>query len=106
MDKKTVTAIIKQFTMELQARGINPEQVILYGSQASGASTESSDIDVLVISKGFAGKSYWERIEVLTDAIYAVYAPVEAVAMTPEEWLSGNSMLVDFARSGEVLFAA
>lgn len=60
----------------------------------------------MVISESFSGKSYWERIDILTDAIYAVYAPVEAVAMTPRELEAGDSMIVDFARKGEVLYAA
>jgi len=106
MDKKAVVAIVERFARELQERGIRPKQVILYGSQTSGTATEASDIDLVVISESFSGKSYWERIEVLTDAIYAVYAPVEAVAMTPEEWQAGDSMIVDFARKGEVLYAA
>jgi predicted nucleotidyltransferase len=106
MDKNAVVAVVEQFTRELQARGIRPQQVILYGSQAAGTATEASDIDVVVISESFGGMSYWERIEVLTDAIYAVYAPVEAVAMTPEEWQAGDSMIVDFAGKGEVLYAA
>lgn len=106
MDKKSVVAIVERFAHELLDRGIRPQQVILYGSQAAGTATEASDIDVVVISESFYGKSYWERIEVLTDAIYAVYAPVEAVAMTPEEWQTGDSMIIDFARKGEVLYAA
>jgi len=106
MDKKAVVAIVEQFTRELQVRGIRPQQVILYGSQASGSATVASDIDVVVISESFSGRSYWERVEVLTDAIYAIYAPVEAVAMTPEEWQAGDSMIVEFARKGEVLYAA
>ena len=106
MDKKAVVAVVESFTRELQARGIWPQRVILYGSQAAGTATETSDIDVVVISESFSGKSYWERIEVLTEAIYAVYAPVEAVAMTPEEWEAGDSAIVDYAGKGEVLYAA
>lgn len=106
MDKNAVVGIVERFVCELQARGIRPQQVILYGSHAAGTATEASDIDVVVVSESFSGMSYWERIEVLTEAIYAVYAPVEAVAMTPEEWQAGDSMIVDFARKGEVLYAA
>ena len=106
MDKESVVAVVEQFIRELQARGIRPQTVILYGSQATGTATEASDIDVVVISESFAGKSYWERIDVLTEAIYAVYAPVEAVAMTPEEWEAGDSAIVDYAGKGEVLYAA
>jgi hypothetical protein len=42
----------------------------------------------------------------LTDVIYDQFAPVEALAMTPEEWERGDSFVVDFARNGEVLYAA
>ncbi len=106
MDKKTVVPLVERFVRELQKRGVQPRQVILYGSQASGTATEASDIDVVVISEDFSGKSYWERIDILAEAIYEVYAPLEAVAMTPEEWRSGDAMIVDLAGNGEVLYAA
>lgn len=61
---------------------------------------EDSDIDVVVVSPSFSGKSYWERIDLLTEAIYRVLAPIEASAFTPEEWKSEKSLMVDFARNG------
>ena len=51
------------------------------------------------------GKSYWERIEILSDAIYEVFEPIEAVALTNEEWERGERMVVDYAKKGEVIFA-
>ena len=67
---------------------------------------EGSDIDVVVISEDFIGKNYWERIEILSDAIYEIFAPIEAIAMTQDEWDRGDSFVTEFARNGEVLFAA
>ena len=49
---------------------------------------------------------YWERIALLTDVIYDLFVPVEAVALTPDEWERGDSFVVDYARNGEVLYAA
>ena len=63
-------------------------------------------IDIVVISDDFAGMSYWERIDLLTDVIYEIFAPVEVVAFTCDEWERGDSFVTDFARHGEVLFAA
>lgn len=103
MDQESVRDIVRRFARALRDRGIEPEQMVLYGSQARGDATEASDIDVLVISLGFAGKSYWERIDVLSEAIYAVYAPLEAVAMTPEEWRTNDSLLGDCIREGETV---
>ena len=83
---------------------IKPLKLILYGSYASDTNWEGSDIDIVVISDDFIGKDYWERIDILTDVIYEIFAPIEAVAMTQEEWDKGDLFVTDFARNGEVLF--
>jgi predicted nucleotidyltransferase len=106
MDKRAAIEIVSRFQRSIEARGITLQKIILYGSFAAGTNTAASDIDLVVISKDFAGKSYWERIDILTDAIYEVFEPVEAIAMTPEEWESGDSFITDFASNGEILYAA
>ena len=50
--------------------------------------------------------SYWQRIDVLTDAIYEIFVPIEAKAMTPAEWEQGDSLIAEVAKNGEVLFTA
>jgi predicted nucleotidyltransferase len=67
---------------------------------------EGSDIDILVISDDFSGKNYWERIDILSDAIYEIFEPIEAVALTVEEWEKGESAIVDYAKEGDIIFAA
>ena len=91
---------IKEFRQVLESLGIQVQQLILYGSHAGGFAREDSDIDVVVISPSFANKGYWERIDILSEAIFRVFAPIEASAFTPEEWHAGNSLLVDYARNG------
>ncbi len=44
--------------------------------------------------------SYWERIDILSEAIYKVFAPIDASAFTPEEWKAEKSLIVDFAKDG------
>lgn len=106
MDKGAVIKIIDRFRQKIETRGVTAQKIILYGSHASGTSSAVSDIDVVVISDDFVGKSYWERIDILTDVIYEMSTPLEAVAMTSEEWERGDSFIADFARHGEVLYAA
>ena len=77
--------------------------MVLFGSYSKGLNKEGSDIDIVVISDDFKGKNYLERIEILTDAVYAVFQPIEAVAMTTEEWERGDSVIAGFARDGQVI---
>jgi predicted nucleotidyltransferase len=106
MDKTAVIKILARFNKEIEARGIKPLKVILYGSYATDSNREGSDIDIVVISDDFKGKSYWERIDILSDVIYEIFAPIEAIALTQDEWDNADSFAADFARNGEVLFAA
>jgi len=106
MDKRAAIETVARFRQEIEARGIRPLKIILYGSYATGANREGSDIDIVIISDDFIGKSYWERMDILADVIYEIFAPVEATALTHDEWERGESFVTDFARHGEVLFAA
>jgi len=104
VDKEAVLKITRDFAKALESKGIKPQKIILFGSYSTGTQHEGSDIDLVVISDDFAGKDYWERIDILSTAIYTVFAPIEATAMTPQEWESGESRIVDFARNGEVVY--
>lgn len=104
MDKSTVLRIVSDFRKALEAQSIKPQKIILFGSHSTGTQREDSDIDLVVISEGFSGKGYWERIDILSAAIFAVFKPIEAIAMTPEEWQSGDSLIADYARNGEVVY--
>jgi uncharacterized protein len=106
MDKTAVVKIVDRFLEGIKSKGIKPIKLILYGSHASGTTHDSSDIDLVVISDDFIGKDYWERINIMSDVIYEIFAPIEAVALTQDEWDRGDLFVTDFARNGEVLFAA
>ncbi len=104
MDKSTVLRIVSDYGKALEAEGVKAQKIILFGSYSTNTQHEGSDIDIVVISGDFAGRDYWERIDVLAAAIVKVFEPIEAIAMTPQEWESGDSLIVDFARNGEVVY--
>ena len=105
MGKKDVINILKHLRELLEANKIHVDRLILFGSWAKGTQQEGSDIDVVVISNDFKGKDYWARINILSEAIYKVFAPIQAVAMTPQEWDSKESPICDFAQQGEAITA-
>lgn len=104
MDKKAALEVLSRFRTAIELQGIRVEKIILFGSYATGTNREGSDIDVVVVSKDFIDKDYWERTEVLSSAIYQVFEPIEAVGVTPEEWERGESGIVEYARSGETVY--
>jgi predicted nucleotidyltransferase len=105
MDKAAVLKIITRFREALEKRGTRPSRIVLYGSYALGNYHEGSDIDLVVVSDDFVGKGFWERIDILARGVCDVWEPIEAVAMTVEEWEKGDSMIAQFAREGELVYA-
>jgi len=106
MDKNAVLKIIHRFKKAVESRDVTIKQIILFGSFKDGTFREDSDIDLVVISDDFDGMDYWQRIDILSEAIYEVFEPIEAVAITPDEWNRRESLVVDYARNGEVVYVA
>jgi len=106
MDKGSALEVIERFRTILESKNVKIRKIILFGSYAKGDYNANSDIDVIVLSEDFAPMNYWERIDLLSEAIYEIFEPIEAVSFTPNEWEKSDSFLVDYARDGEVVYAA
>jgi len=94
--------MLKVFKSVLEKK-IIVNKMILFGSFAKNTQREDSDVDVAVVSKDFEGLNHWERIEILTNAIYEVFEPIEAVAFSPEEWERNDSLITQFAKAGQFI---
>ncbi len=84
-----------ELAAELAARGVAVERVILFGSLARGDHTEDSDVDLLVVARGWEAMSVGERLSLL----YRLWdKPRDAtfIPVTPEELerLRGRSVVV------------
>lgn len=104
MDKAAVLDIVEDFRIAIERQGVSIQRIILFGSHVRGEGSEGSDIDLIVISPDFRNMAYWDRIDRLCEAVLQVRKPIDAVAKTPEEWEEGNSLLLHFARTGEVVY--
>ena len=85
-----------------------PERIILFGSAATGAMTGDSDIDLLVIERGFAS----ERKESmrLRKALSDMDIPVDVFAMTSERFEETKGVIGGLAhpanKYGKVIYEA
>ena len=100
MDREAVIAAVRRFRHALETNHVTVERLVLFGSHIEGTAREASDIDVAVVSEQFRERGFWDRIRLLSDAIYEVGLPIEAVALSPEEWERADRPIVVFARKG------
>jgi hypothetical protein len=80
-----VKRIVGRYGKELERMGIKHERILLFGSHALGTAREGSDIDLIVISAGWAPYNERERLELLGIAAARVLEPIQARGATPEE---------------------
>jgi predicted nucleotidyltransferase len=100
--RRQIIALIRRYVTALEARGIPVERVILFGSQASGQTRTSSDIDLAVISPKFEALSLLKRYEQLGLANRDLQAPLDVVGFAPSqvEHCEPGTMLDEILKTG------
>jgi predicted nucleotidyltransferase len=108
MVKKSTLKVVTFMKDRLQQTGLNVQKIIVFGSQANGKYNAGSDIDLIIISNDFTNKNIFERARLTKDAgimtIKKFMIPLVIVTMTPEELADDESLLSDYARTGEVIY--
>jgi predicted nucleotidyltransferase len=102
--RQKIKKIILNFVKEIQALGIEVSQVILFGSYAKGRPKYYSDIDVAVISPGFAKLDIFERQELLSRAHFKVKEPLEPIGLTPKQVREKQGFAQAIVESGVTVF--
>lgn len=80
------------------------EKAFLFGFWAEGKAREESDIDLLIISDEFGKISFWDKAKLLGKIKMQLLEPIDAVGLTTEEFKEGHSLIVEFAKKGEVVY--
>jgi uncharacterized protein len=87
---------------------VEPERIILFGSAATSTMTRDSDIDLLVIERGF-GSEREESIR-LRKALSDMDIPVDVFAMTSERFEETKEVIGGLAypanKYGKVIYEA
>jgi predicted nucleotidyltransferase len=103
-------AKLNEVITESLSRIANPQQLILFGSQARGTANQDSDVDLLVI----ASKDRWKtssrlnEISRLRRALPRIGFPVDILLFTPSEvehWRNAqNHVVYEALHHGVVLY--
>jgi predicted nucleotidyltransferase len=102
--RQEIKKIIMRFVEEIQALGIEVSQVILFGSYAKGRPQDYSDIDLAVVSPGFAKLDIFERQELLSRAHFKVREPLEPIGLTPKQVREKQGFTRAIVESGVTVF--
>jgi hypothetical protein len=97
--KKTISNLLKKLFRE---KGISLERIVIFGSFAKGLQKEDSDIDIIVVSPDFRGKSIFERVKQTTgidrELVRRTKKPFDIMYYSDEEWEAGNSLIINAAK--------
>jgi predicted nucleotidyltransferase len=108
--RSEIEVVVACYLEALQEQNVDVERVYLYGSHLHGTANEWSDVDVIVVSPTFRGKTAWERAQITGTARYHTFCgtreSVEALAKTPEEVeeCHAASFLAGILREAVVVF--
>src|SRR5213083_2704294 len=95
---RMVKRIVKQF---------DPEQIILFGSQARGDAGPDSDVDLLVVMD-FEGTARDQRVEIRL-ALHDILVPKDVIVTRPVDFVWRKEVVGTIewpaAREGKVLYA-
>ena len=93
----------------LKEKGISVYKIIIFGSFAKGKYKEDSDIDIIIVSRDFRGKSIFERVKLVTglgrELVKKFKKPFDLIYYSDEEWEKKNFMIINEAKKyGEVIY--
>ncbi|MEK6892668.1 MAG: nucleotidyltransferase domain-containing protein [Nanoarchaeota archaeon] len=90
---------INAFLSKLKDK-VSLDGAILFGSRARGDARENSDFDIILISKDFAGKKYFQR----PAGFYLLWEypqEIDIICLTPEEYEIKKKQLTIIRKAAE-----
>jgi predicted nucleotidyltransferase len=85
MVTEEIRGIVNRFLAILEARGIQVDKAILYGSYSTGTNTPDSDLDLAVISPHFGEDRFSEGI-MLMQLAWRIDPRLHPVPLSPESF--------------------
>lgn len=101
-----IKSLVNQYILNLEARGVRVQTVVLFGSYARRNAHIGSDIDLAVIAPQFARLNIRERYETLGLANLELRAPIQAIGYAPRQWRypERGSLIDEIQRTGQIIY--
>lgn len=91
MDAQTIRSSLSQYLDKLKSQ-INIQKAILYGSVATGTATDTSDVDLLILSEDFSNLDYDERSKLLYRTSVGFPYDLHVYGTTPTEFAQASAL--------------
>jgi len=102
-----ISEIARYLQSLLLAKGIKVQELILFGSYATGSPSEDSDIDLALVSPSFNGNDLYERAEMVAapvaKTIWEFNIPIDLITLTPEEYSNKDKLITASLENGKKL---
>lgn len=95
----TVIEIVKKYVLELRLHNIPVQETIIFGSYVKGNATDSSDIDIAVISDVFSGDRFDDR-RMIVPFRRNIDNRIEPIPFRPERFAEGGNLVDDIKKTG------
>jgi len=85
---REVLEAVRKLVKELSRNeGIAVERAYLFGSYAKGSWIKTSDVDLVIVSRGFEGMSFLKRLDLVNRVQWraGIRPFIEAIPLTPDE---------------------
>jgi len=90
LNKEKVNSVILDMHKTLKKYGLEDNHIALFGSFHNGKPHKDSDMDIVIISKNFEGKTFLERVKMTSKAeneiIKKHVVPIDILLKTPQEY--------------------
>ncbi len=94
-----IKKIVEDFISELQTKELQIEKVFLFGSYAKGHYSESSDIDIAIISKNFTGSRFDDRHKI-APCVFKVDSRIDPFPFKPEDFNPNDPLVYEIMSNG------
>lgn len=106
MRRNITTELLEEIVRRL-VEGLQPEQIILFGSYAYGKPTEASDLDIMVIVSESTEPLY-RRAQKAYPCLRGLAVPIDLIVLTAREAQEEASVVTSLAhrvlKGGKVLY--